>query len=261
MSRKMLRMKLKPCIFITGSAKRIGRAIAQHFATIGYDIVIHYNNSKNEAFQLVNELSEQRCNAKAVCGALDKPSAIEGLFQEALQCFGKIDVLVNSASTFTYDNIDTVNYETWNKQLDTNLWAPFRLSQLFAANNQSTNANIINITDQRVQNLTPHFMSYTVSKCGLWTITQTLAMALAPKIRVNSIAPGPVLGNDFQSPGEFEKQYKKTPLRRKVDTSEIAEMIESIIRTKSMTGQLITIDSGQHLGWTFPTKKSKFDME
>lgn len=249
-------MKLTPStILVTGSAKRIGRSIVEHFAQLGFQVIIHYNQSEPEATQLQKQLG----TGKLVQGCLDEPKEIDELFHRALDCYGKIDVLVNSASVFAYDNIKTMSRDNWDYHLNTNLWAPMRLSQLMAEHCQD-NGNIINIIDQRVQNLTPHFMSYTVSKAGLWTITQTLAMALAPKIRVNAIAPGPVIRNEMQSQKDFERQWQQTPLQRSVEPEEIARMIESILQCPSMTGQLITLDSGQHMGWSFPQRSSKADM-
>ena len=253
-------MNSSPCIFITGSAKRIGRAIAEYFAERNYRVVVHYNKSEQEAQLLLTQLKQQGHQVKAIQGELDNPSKIDDIFEKARDCFGCIDVLVNSASRFTYDNISTADYSNWQEHLDTNLWAPFRLSQLMSKQFQGDNGNIINIIDQRVQSLTPHFMSYTVSKAGLWTITQTMALALAPKVRVNAIAPGPVIANEMQKPGDFERQYQQTPLQRRVEPIEIAKMIQTIVDTPSMTGQLITIDSGQHLGWSFPPNSAKEDM-
>lgn len=252
-------MKLSPCIFVTGSAKRIGRTIVEYFAERDYRVVIHYNESQQAVDQLLGQLTQAGLQVKAVQGRLDDPNGIEALFDAAYACFGAIDVLVNSAAVFKYDNVKTVDYDNWQNHQNTNLWAPFRLSQLLAESNVN-HGNIINIIDQRVQNLTPHFMSYTVSKCGLWAVTQTLAMALAPKIRVNAIAPGPVIANEIQSEADFKRQYQQTPLGRPVEPVEIARMIETIVNSPSMTGQLITLDSGQHLGWSFPQKPSKLDM-
>ena len=175
------------------------------------------------------------------------------MIETARDAFGPIDVLVNNASLFERDEIDTVTRESWTRHMEVNLRAPFVLSQGFAAAlPEGIEGNIVNLLDQRVLNLTPHFMSYTLSKSGLWTLTRSLALSLAPRIRVNGIAPGPVLPSARQSAEAFSKQARATPLKRAVAPEEIADSVLFVLRTPSLTGQLIALDSGQHLHWSPP---------
>ena len=161
-----------------------------------------------------------------------------------------LTVLVNNASLFENDTVNDATRESWDKHLDVNLRAPFVLSQMFAEQlPEDQDGNIINLLDQRVWNLTPFFMSYTVSKAGLWTLTQTLAMALAPQIRVNAVGPGPTIRNERQSEEDFARQWGETPLERRVMPQDIADAVRFIINAPSMTGQMIAMDGGQHLGW------------
>jgi NAD(P)-dependent dehydrogenase (short-subunit alcohol dehydrogenase family) len=161
-----------------------------------------------------------------------------------------LTVLVNNASQFEHDTIETANRESWDRHMEVNLRAPFVLSQIFADQvPEGIEGNIVNILDQRVLNLTPFFMTYTVSKTALWTLTQTMAMALAPKVRVNGIGPGPTLKNVRQTEQEFVRQWTELPLRRRVLPEEISDAVRYILLAPSMTGQMIALDGGQHLGW------------
>jgi len=159
-------------------------------------------------------------------------------------------VLVNNASQFENDTIQSTTRESWDQHMNVNLRAPFVLSQIFAEQvPKGTEGNVVNILDQRVWNLTPFFMTYTLSKTALWTLTQTMAMAMAPKIRVNGIGPGPTLKNERQSEDDFVRQWTEVPLRRRVMPQEIADTLRYILQASSMTGQMIALDGGQHLGW------------
>ena len=171
----------------------------------------------------------------------------------AAEALGPLDCLVNNASRFDYDAVDSVTRESWDSHMETNLRAPFVLTQRFAATlPEAAHGNVINLLDQRVWNLTPHFMSYTLSKAGLWTLTRTLALALAPRIRVNAIGPGPTLPSARQTEEQFRRQAESTPLGRAATPEEICAAIRFILAAPAMTGQMIGLDGGQHLGWAPP---------
>ena len=173
---------------------------------------------------------------------------------------GYINCLINNASTFELDNIENIKKKDWDYHLNTNVWAPIFLIQQFIKNlPKKKDGNIINILDQRVINLTPFFTTYTLTKSMLWTLTQTLAMSLAPQIRVNAIGPGPTIKSKRQTNIQFKRQYKSVPLKKSVNPSEIANTVLYILKSKSLTGQLINIDSGQHLGWAQSDNKKIID--
>ena len=163
-----------------------------------------------------------------------------------------LDCLINNASLFENDKLENFTTDSWGRHLRTNLRAPALLSKEFAKNIKGKNNNIINIIDQRVFKLTPYFFSYTISKTGLYTLTKTSAMSLAPNTRVNGIAPGPTIKNKRQSEKHFKKQYMATPLKRQVDVEQICSAVDFFIKNRSITGQVLAIDSGQNLNWQTP---------
>lgn len=235
---------------ITGAAKRIGRHIALELAKAGYDIAIHYHGSQKDAESLAQEIQSLGQNAQPFQADLSCEEATQALFPEICKKMGKPSVLINNASLFEEDDMDTCDRASWDQHMETNLRAPFILSQALAK--YTGYGHIINMVDQRVLNLTPHFMSYTLSKAGLWTLTQTMAMALAPKIQVNAIGPGPTLANSRQDKDDFEAQWQNIPLARAVPLEDISNAILFLLKTKSSTGQLMTLDGGEHLGWAQP---------
>jgi NAD(P)-dependent dehydrogenase (short-subunit alcohol dehydrogenase family) len=238
---------------VTGAARRIGRAIALGLADAGYAVAVHHLQSHAEADAVVGEITAKGGRAVSLQCDLAVEAETETLLARAATALGPIGVLINSASVFERDEALTTTRESWDRHLETNLRAPFVLTQAFArALPADTGGAIINIVDERVWNLTPHFVSYTISKAGLWTLTQTLALALAPRIRVNAIGPGPVLPSPRQSDDSFTRQYRATPLARPAVPEEIAAAVRFLLDTPSVTGQMIALDSGQHLGWTFP---------
>lgn len=251
----------KKTILITGAAQRIGKFVATYFAEAGWNVAIYYNASKSAAENFVTELNSKGLSSACFQADLSLENSYLNLMDQVNLKFGTVHCLVNNASLFEYDSIITATRKSWDSHLETNLRAPFVLSQKFQAQlRQGIEGNIINIIDQRVWNLTPHFVSYTLSKAGLWTLTQTLALALAPNIRVNGIGPGPTLANAKQTQEHFANQCKNIPLERGPELIEIAKGIEFIISTPSMTGQMIALDGGQHMGWAFPNHKtSEFD--
>jgi NAD(P)-dependent dehydrogenase (short-subunit alcohol dehydrogenase family) len=237
-------------VLITGAAQRIGRHLSIELAQLGYNIIVHYHTSHDEAQQLVRELQSMGVQALAVSANLMVEEEVQGVFPTIQKQFGPVDILINNASTFTYDGVDTVTRESWDHHMEANLRAPFILSQQFAR--QVNEGCIINILDQRVWNLTPHYISYTLSKVGLWTLTQTLALALAPRIRVNAIGPGPTLKNEWQTEDAFRYQCNLIPMKKAVSLKDVSNSVQFLIQNSSITGQMIAVDGGQHLGWSFP---------
>lgn len=240
----------QPNVLITGAAHRIGRAIALDLAANGYGVGVHYNNSEAAAVQLTENIIDSGGRAVAVKADLANEEEVKSIIPTVADALGPLTVLVNNASLFENDNITDATREGWDMHMDVNLRAPFVLSQNFCRQiPDGLEGNIINILDQRVWSLTPYFMTYTLSKSALWTLTQTLALALAPQIRVNAIGPGPTLQNTRQTNEDFARQWSETPLGRKIMPDEIADAVSFIIHAPSMTGQMIALDGGQHLGW------------
>ena len=238
---------------VTGAAKRLGRATALALAEGGYDVAVHYGASKADAEAVVAEIAAKGRHAVALPADLSREAETRKLIGAAAKALGPVTCLVNNASVFERDEALTVTRASWDAHLDTNLRAPFVLMQEFArllpADREGA---IVNILDERVWNLTPHFVSYTLSKAGLWTLTQVMAMALAPRIRVNGIGPGPTLPSPRQSAAQFAKQQASVPLQHGATPEEIAAAVRFILASSAMTGQMIALDGGQHLGWAQP---------
>ena len=239
-------------IIITGGATRIGAAIAKKLSGKNIEILIHYNKSKSKAENLKKALQKKGSKVFLVRGDLSKENDVNKIIKFAKSKLKFFDCLINNASLFENDKIENFTTDSWGKHLRTNLRTPALLSKAFARNIKGKNNNIINIIDQRVFKLTPFFFSYTISKTGLYTLTKTSAMSLAPNIRVNGIAPGPTLKNKRQSEKHFKKQYMATPLKRKVDVEQICSAVDFFIKNRSITGQVLAIDSGQNLNWQTP---------
>ena len=239
-------------IIITGGATRIGAAIANKLSGPGVEIVIHYNKSKLNAEKLKKKLSKNSTKVYLVKGDLSKETDVKKIIKFAKSKLKFFDCLVNNASLFENDKLENFTTDSWGLHLRTNLRTPALLSKEFAKNIKGNNNNIINIIDQRVFKLTPFFFSYTISKTGLYTLTKTSAMSLAPNIRVNGIAPGPTLKNKRQSEKHFRKQYLSTPLKRQVNVNEICNAVDFLIKNRSITGQVLAVDSGQSLNWQTP---------
>ena len=239
-------------IIITGGATRIGAAIAKKLSGKEIEILIQYNKTKSKAENLKKELQKKGSKVFLVRGDLSKEKDVNKIIKFAKSKLKFFDCLINNASLFENDKIENFTTDSWGKHLRTNLRTPALLSKAFARNIKGKNNNIINIIDQRVFKLTPFFFSYTISKTGLYTLTKTSAMSFAPNIRVNGIAPGPTLKNKRQSEKHFKKQYMATPLKRKVDVEQICSAVDFFIKNRSITGQVISIDSGQSLNWQTP---------
>ncbi len=237
-------------VLITGAAKRLGRAIALKLASAGYDIAIHYRSSKDEAESLAREVKSLGRRSVLVEGELSVEAEVEKIVPRAASALGGLTALVNSASVFEDDRVETASRASWDKHIETNLRAPLVLSQHFVSQMLTDSEGaIVNIIDQAVLNLTPHFISYTVSKAALWTLTQTLAQALAPRIRVNAVAPGPSLKANKQMQANFDAQVQATLLKRPSEPADIAGAVHYLLTAPAVTGQMIAVDSGQHLAW------------
>jgi len=239
-------------IIITGAATRMGAAIAKKLSGPNVEIVIHYNRSKARAEKLQKVLKKNKTKVWLVKGDLSKENDLKKIIKFAKSKLKYFDCLINNASLFENDNLKNFTSKSWNNHLDVNLKAPAYLTKEFAKNIKGKNNNIINIIDQRVFKLTPFFASYTLSKAGLYTLTKTSAMSLAPNIRVNGIAPGPTIKNKRQSDKHFKKQYLATPLKQQVNVKDICSAVDFFIKNSSITGQVIAIDSGQSLNWQTP---------
>lgn len=241
----------KGAALVTGASMRIGKAVALSLADRGYAIAIHHRNSQGAALAVQNEIKESGGEATILHGDLADAAVATSLVGTASDALGQpISVLVNNASLFNADEIETVSPDGWDAHMDVNLKAPVLLAQsMFSALPKQQRGNIINFIDQRVLKLNPQFFSYTLSKSGLWTATRTMAQAMAPRVRVNAIGPGPTLENNHQKPGDFEKESANVPLGHGPSLNEITDAIHFILETSSMTGQMVTLDGGQHLAW------------
>lgn len=234
---------------ITGAGRRIGRAIALTLAQDGYAVVLHANHSRAEAQKLASEIVGTGGRASVVVADLAEGTAVRGLIPAAA-AFGPLTLLVNNASQFDEDEIGSLERTRFERTIAVNLTAPVFLAQAFAAQApDGADASIVNIVDQRVLKPTPRFFSYTLSKSALNSATVTLAQALAPKLRVNAVAPGPTLPSPRQSDEQFAVQAAAVPLKRGPSPEDIAAAVLYLAQAKSVTGTLIAVDGGQHLAW------------
>jgi NAD(P)-dependent dehydrogenase (short-subunit alcohol dehydrogenase family) len=238
---------------VTGGARRIGRALSLALAEDGYAVAIHHHHSHQEAEALAAEITQAGGKAVALAADLADEAAVAELLPRATAALGPIGCLVNNAAIFENDTVATATRASWDRHLAINLRAPFVLMQSFARHlPEKAGGVIVNLLDERVWNLTPYFVSYTLSKVGLWTLTQTMALALAPRIRVNGIGPGPTLPSPRQNAQQFLERCQKMPLRRGTSPEEIAAALRFILSAPAMTGQMIALDGGEHLGWAQP---------
>jgi NAD(P)-dependent dehydrogenase (short-subunit alcohol dehydrogenase family) len=246
---------------VTGAAQRIGKAIALDLAQAGWAVAVHYHRSAADAAAVVDAIRALGGTAVALPADLARESEVETLVPRAGAALGALTCLVNNAALFELDTVATATRASWNAHIETNLRAPLVLAQAFARQLPAgADGNIINMLDQRVWNLTPYFLSYTVAKSGLWTLTRTLALALAPRIRVNGIGPGPTLPSPRQSEAQFAEQSKSVPLGRGTTPEEICRAIRFLLDAPAVTGQMIALDGGQHLGWA-QAKRGQFADE
>ena len=243
-------MTIPRAALVTGGARRLGRAIALELAGNGFDIALHYHGSRTEAEATQADIVALGRRVVLLAADLADERQVVGLVPTAVAALGAVGVLVNNASRFERDEWHDVTRESWDAHLEPNLRAPFVLIQDFArALPAEAEGAVINMIDERVWSLTPHFVSYTLSKVALWGLTQTMALALAPRIRVNGIGPGPALPNSRQTEAQFLRQAASVPLGRRTDPAEVARAAVAILSLPAMTGQMIALDGGQHLQW------------
>jgi NAD(P)-dependent dehydrogenase (short-subunit alcohol dehydrogenase family) len=240
----------RPIALITGAARRLGRAIALDLAVNGWSIAIHYRSGKADAEALAAEIRQIGGTAVMLAADLADPLAVAQLVPRCVADIGTPVCLINNASIFEFDTVATMQPETLARHLAVNLQAPVALAQAFAcALPADGHGNIINIIDQRVWASTPEFFSYSLSKSALWSATRMLAQGLSPRIRVNAIGPGPTLPNVHQKPEDFAAEAAATLLERATSPREVASAVRFILDAPAMTGQMIALDSGQHLRW------------
>ncbi|TMV01603.1 SDR family oxidoreductase [Brucella haematophila] len=240
-------------VLVTGGARRIGKAIVEDLAAHGFPVAIHCNRSVDEGQALADAIIARGGNACVVQADLTSEQDVRGLLAKAECQLGPIRLLVNNASLFEDDRVGDLDMALWDRHFAIHLKAPVILSEAMAkALPEATDGLIVNVIDQRVWKLNPNFFSYTLSKTALWNATRTLAQALAPRIRVNAIAPGPTLPSERQRPGDFERQVSKVALQRAPELPEFGRTVRYFWENRSITGQMIALDGGQHLAWETP---------
>jgi NAD(P)-dependent dehydrogenase (short-subunit alcohol dehydrogenase family) len=240
-------------VLVTGAAKRLGRAIALDLAAHGWNVAIHYGTSETDARATADEARKAGVRAAILQADLSREDETVGLVARAAKELGPLTALVNSASVFENDDWKNATRASWDKHIETNLRAPFVLSQEFAKQLPDGEMGaIVNIIDQRVLKPTPQFLSYALSKGGLFWLNTTLAQALAPRIRVNAVGPGPTLINARQSEADFNRQREATVLGHGADPQDVCDAVRYLLGATAVTGQMIAVDGGQHLIWKTP---------
>jgi NAD(P)-dependent dehydrogenase (short-subunit alcohol dehydrogenase family) len=241
---------------VTGGAKRVGRAICLALGEAGYAVAIHHRGDRDAARALAAEIEGKGGRAAPVYADLSNADETSGLIAKASAAVGPLTLLVNNASHFGDDSIETLTPESWAEHIEPNLFGPILLIQTFArtaaALPKDADPSVVNIIDQRVLRPNPQFFSYTISKSALYTATQTLAQALAPRIRVNGVGPGPTLPSIHQSQATFDAEVAGVLLKRKTELSDITDAVLYLAAARAVTGQMIAVDAGQHLGWKTP---------
>lgn len=248
---------------VTGAGRRLGREMAAYLAGRGFDLAVHYSASFHDAQSLIDDIRAMGCRAEGFQADLLSEEETQALFPRVLEAFDMpVTCLVNNASVFEHDRLETATRESWDRHFESNLRAPFVLTQAMAAQvpdpvidemgEPVAQGVVVNMIDQRVRKLTPEFMTYTLAKMGLWAFTQTAAQGLAPRVRVNAIGPGPTLKGARQSETHFKGQRSATVLGRGSNPSDVTAALGFFLDSPSVTGQLICTDGGQHLGWQTP---------
>jgi NAD(P)-dependent dehydrogenase (short-subunit alcohol dehydrogenase family) len=246
----MAQEKQPGTVLVTGAGRRLGRLIALDFARKGWRVGVHYNASADDAARVVAEIEAQGGRAVALAGDLARIEPLAPLVEACAAALGPPTCLINNAARFDFDTLATLTPSSWQAHLDVNLRAPVFLAQAFARMLPAgREGNIVNLIDQKVLRLDPDYFSYTVAKAALVSATQMMAQALGPRIRVNAIAPGPVLPSQGQSEAEFAEECRATLLGRAVDAKDVLGAIRFLLETPSVTGQMIALDAGQHLAW------------
>jgi NAD(P)-dependent dehydrogenase (short-subunit alcohol dehydrogenase family) len=240
-------------VLVTGAAKRLGRAIALDLALAGYDVALHYNTSEADAREVVTAIRKMGRRAALLRADLGSEEETSGLIARAAVELGPLGALINSASVFENDDWASATRQSWDLHMNVNLRAPFVLSQQFAkALPDKASGAIVNIVDQRVLKPTPQFVSYSLSKAGLYWLNTTLAQSLGPRIRVNAVAPGPTMINARQSEADFRRQREATVLGSGADPGDVCAAIRYLLNATAVTGEMIAVDGGQHLIWKTP---------
>jgi NAD(P)-dependent dehydrogenase (short-subunit alcohol dehydrogenase family) len=240
-------------VLVTGAAKRLGRAIALDLAAAGWNVAVHYNNSEKDAEETADGVLKHGVRAALLKADVARESETSALIARATAALGPVTALVNSASLFENDDWDTVSRASWDKHIEVNLRAPFVLAQAFAkALPAEMHGAVVNVIDQRVLKPTPQFITYSLSKAGLYWLNTTLAQALAPRIRVNAVGPGPTIINARQSEADFRRQREATLLKTGAEPADVCEAVRYLLTAKAVTGQMIAVDGGQHLIWQTP---------
>jgi NAD(P)-dependent dehydrogenase (short-subunit alcohol dehydrogenase family) len=244
-----------PVALVTGAGDRIGAAIARALARIGHAVIIHYRSDAEGARAVRDDITRAGGKAAIVKADLAKRGQRAGLIAKAAKPFGPLTVLVNNASLFDPDSATDVDEALWDQHFAIHAEAPIFLARDFAAQlPDGADGNIVNIIDERVLHPSPAYFSYTLSKSVLWTATRTLAQSLAPHIRVNAIGPGPVLPHSRQDQATFDAHVKALPLQRNAGPDAIADGVITLLRTPSLTGQMLALDGGQHL--EYPARRA-----
>jgi NAD(P)-dependent dehydrogenase (short-subunit alcohol dehydrogenase family) len=250
MADTLLSPRLPRAALVTGGGRRIGRAIALDLARLGFAVAVHCRHSAAEADEVAAEIVAMGGTAAVLPADLEREDQVQALVGRAETALGPLGLLVNNASVFEKDDALGADRASWDLHMEVNLRAPFVLTQEFARRlPEGGEGLVVNLLDQRVWNLTPHFTSYTLSKAALWAATQTLALALAPSIRVVGIGPGPALPSARQTDAQFAAQVAGLPLERGTSPDEVCRTLRFLLSTPSITGQMIALDGGQHLGW------------
>jgi len=248
---------------VTGAGARLGRTMALALAEDGYDVAVHYAASQDGAKEVADAIRAMGRRAEALQADLLDEDATQALLPAASQALdAPIAVLVNNASIFEHDTLETATRESWDRHIGSNLRAPFVLIQALAAQAPDPSlddageplaeALVVNMIDQRVRKLTPEFMSYTIAKSGLWAFTRTAAQALAPRVRVNAIGPGPTVRGHRQSEAHFARQRAATAMGRGANPNDVTGALRYFLNAPAVTGQLLCVDGGQHLAWQTP---------
>ena len=244
---------------VTGGARRIGRALALYLAGRGYDVAVHFATSQADADETVAAMGR---GVALQADLLDEAQTQSLIPRAAAALGGPLTLLINNASIFEYDTIASATRTTWDRHFESNLRAPFVLTQAFAAQAPKARMDpmgeplsqslIVNLIDQRVLKPTPEFMTYSLAKQALWALTRTSAQALAPHIRVNAIGPGPTVQGARQSDSHFARQRAATILQRGASPADLAAALGFFLDSPAVTGQMIAVDGGQHLAWATP---------
>lgn len=246
-------MQFARTALVTGGARRIGLAIVRDLASHGWAVAIHCKTSTEEAEAIAGQIRATGGRAAVIAADLAEPAGVATVLPQAADALGPIALLVNNAAVFAEDGLGSLDYGVWQTHFDVNVRAPVFLADAFAAQlPEGTEGNVVNMIDQRVWKLHPQAVSYTLAKSALWTATQILAQALAPRIRVNAIGPGPTFPSAAEGDAGLAREVAGVPLRRRVDPQDFGRAIRFLVATPSITGQMLALDSGQHLGWETP---------